>query len=229
MQMRNLFLTAIGAVSSIVATSSTADAAAWVPPNGTFGNYVYTGGQDSDGKFGTPTAFDPNNIQLEPLSFRATSVGGTPALTTDTLKVNISTANQAKSIFDVRLTEIGDYTIDNGGGVKAFAGLFVRVLDADWSFTQRVFTADFTSIPGFPLNGTDGAGNWTGGVTVTLPASARSISITINNTLQAHSNPGGSALIQKKEVDITINTPEPATLAAVFSGLGFAAIRRRKA
>lgn len=229
MQMRNLFLAAIGAVSSIVATCSTANAAAWVPPNGSFGNYLYTGGQDSDGKFGTPTAFDPNNIQLEPINFRALSVAGVPALTTDTLKVNIATANQAKSITTVKLTEIGDYSIDNGGGVKAFAGLFVRVLDADWSFTNRVYTADFTSIPGFPLNGTDGAGNWIGSVSVNLPAAARSISITINNTLQAHSNVGGSALIQKKEVDITINVPEPTTLAAVFGGLGFAAIRRRNA
>lgn len=228
MQMRNLFVAAAG-VAGVLFVNAAVNAAAWVPANGSFGNYLYSGGQDTDGHFGTPTAFDPNNIQLEPTDFRATSTNGSAGLTTDTLKVTLTDANQAKSIKDVKLTELGDYTIDNGGGVKAFAGLFVRVLDADWSFTQRVFTADFTSLPAFPVNNVDAAGNWIGTVTVSLPAAARSVSITINNTLQAHSNAGASALIQKKEVDITVNTPEPAMFATIFGGLGFVAARRRKA
>lgn len=228
MQMKNTFLAAAVMAAAVLTSASDLSAAAWLQPNGNFGNYVYSGGTDTDGEFGSPTT-NANGFEFSPASFRAVSVGNQSDLETDTLKVNVSTADQSKSITSVKLEEVGDYVIDNVGGVKAFAGLFVRVLDADWSFSQRVFTANFTSLPGFPVSG-DSQGNWIGGVVVNLPAGARSVSITVNNTLQSNSNVGGSALIQKKEVDLSFPTiPEPTSLAVILGGFGFAAIRRRMA
>lgn len=227
MLMKKLMVSTLAAACAVVLTANGASAAAWVPSSGTVGGYNYSNGMDTDGHFGSPTSITDGHFQFEPSSFRSISVGNDEDLVTDTLKVNISTANGQKTINKVRLEELGDYVIDNVGSVKAFAGLFVRVLDADWSFSTRTYTADFTSLPGFPVTG-DAQGNWSGGVVVNLPANARSISITINNTLQSHSSAGGSALIQKKEVDIVLN-PEPATFAALFGGFGFLAARRRKA
>lgn len=235
MQMRNLFVAVAGAAGAMLMSATQVHAAAWIPPSGGFGHYVYDGGQDTEGQFGSPTAFSANSLQFEPPAFRATSINGSAGFATDTMKFNLGDANAAKTIKTIALEESGDYSIDNGGGVKAYAGLFVRVLDADWSFSTRVFPGTFTSTPNFPLDANSAEGTWFGTMTVTLPAFARSVSITLNDTLQSHSNVagaaagGGSAFIQKKEVDITVNTPEPTTLAVIFGGVGFAAIRRRKA
>ena len=71
-------------------------------------------------------------------------------------------------------------------------------------------------------------GEWTGTAQVNLPAAARSVQVVLNNVLQAYSSPNGTALIEKKDVGITIIIPEPTSMLAV-AGLSMLAVRRRMA
>jgi hypothetical protein len=242
MQIRNTLLAAVIVGGSILAVAGDANAAAWTSASGSTSTFTYSGGKDSNGLFGSPTQVNNNGFFFQPNNFIATSTNNSAALTTDTLSVNVSSANGQKNITRVALDEAGDYSIDNGGGVKDSGGLFVRVLDANYPFATRVYSATLTTNPTMPVNSAgDAGGIFTGLVVVNLPAPAAMISIVFNNTLQAHSNVGGSSFIQKKFIGdsdgdgagLTIYqgnvVPEPTSIAAILGGLGFIAARRRKA
>lgn len=223
---------AAGVLALAVAFTSTSTfAAAWLQPNGATANYIYSNGGDDNGLFGQPIVL-PEGLAFNPAGFVAQSTGGSTgpqSQKNDRMYVTLGSATQAKTITGVALGELGDYSIFNGGGVKAWAYLIVRVLDADW-VGNRVFTANLAGNPVMPVTTAGNAeGGWSGNAIVTLPSAAKSVQVVLNNVLQAYSNPNGTALIEKKDVGITITLfPEPTSLLAL-SGLSMLAVRRRQA
>lgn len=230
--MRKGFLAA-GAIALAVAfTSSSSFAAAWLQPNGSTANYVYSNGGDDNGLFGQPIVL-PEGLAFSPAGFVAQSTGGSTgpqSQKNDRMYVTLSSPQgQGKTITGVKLGELGDYSIFNGGGVKAWAYLVVRVLDANW-VGNRVFTATLNTNPAMPVTTAgSAAGEWDGLATVNLPAAAQSVQVVLNNVLQAYSNPNGTALIEKKDVGITITLfPEPTSMLGL-AGLSMLGVRRRQA
>jgi hypothetical protein len=231
MEMRKM---AAGLIATAVAlVTSSAFGAAWVPPNGATSTFTYAAGGDDFGKFGSPVDVTDEGFYFEPAGFVATAFGGvttSSSLSSDRMYVTVAALGGAKNIVQVKLNELGDFTINNGGGVKAYAWLSVRILDSDYVGT-KVFYADDTFT-------NDSAGNaqgsWTLDPVVTLPTGVNRIQIVLNNNLQAYSAANGTALIQKKllggpdDPGITIVLPEPTTLTAL-AGLSLIGLRRRKA
>lgn len=229
--MRKGLFTASAIALAVAFTSSISNAAAWIVPNGSTANYVYSNGGDDNGLFGQPTIL-PEGLAFNPAGFVAQSTGGSTgpqSQKNDRMYVTLSSPQgQGKTLTQVTLGEYGDYSIFNGGGVKAWAYLVVRVLDADW-VGNRVFTATLAANPAMPVTTAGNAGGeWTGLAQVNLPAAAQSVQVVLNNVLQAYSNPNGTALIEKKDVGITIIIPEPTSMLAV-AGLSMLCVRRRMA
>ena len=240
MQFRKTIFAAIVSTAAILVASSDALAAAWTTPSGTTATFRYENGRDTQGRFGSPVQVTSTGFVFEPENFIAVSSNDTPSIVTDTMKVIVSSLNGDKTINFVSLNELGDYSINNGGGVKAHAGVFVRVEDPSYPFANRTYSATLNSNPSMPINAEDADGIWSGNLRVNLPAPAARISITFNNTLHANSDVGGSSFIQKKLIGdadstgagliIGTNTvPEPTAMLAILGGAGFIAARRRKA
>jgi hypothetical protein len=228
--MRKGILTAGVLALAVAFTSATSFAGAWLTPNGATANYVYSNGGDDNGLFGQPTVL-PEGLAFNPAGFVAQSTGGATgpqSQKNDRLYVTLASPGQSKTLTNVTLGEFGDYSIFNGGGVKAWAYMVVRVLDADW-VGNRVFTSTMAANPTMPVTTAGTAdGEWTGLASVVLPSAAHSVQVVLNNVLQAYSSPNGAALIEKKDVGITIVIPEPTSLFSV-AGLSMLVGRRRKA
>lgn len=229
--MRKPILAAGIMALAVAFTSATSFAGAWLQPNGSTANYVYSNGGDDNGLFGQPT-INPEGLSFNPAGFVAQSTGGSTgpqSQKNDRLYVTLSSPQgQGKTLSQITPGEFGDYSIFNGGGVKAWAYMVVRVLDADW-VGNRVFTATMVANPTMPVTTAGNAdGEWTGLAQVNLPAAAQSVQVVLNNVLQAYSSPNGTALIEKKDVGITIIIPEPTSMLAV-AGLSMLAFRRRMA
>lgn len=227
--MRKGIFAASAIALAVAFTSSFSYAAAWLQPSGSTANYVYSNGGDDNGLFGQPIIL-PEGLAFNPAGFVAQSTGGSTgpqSQKNDRLYVTLSSPQgQGKTLTSVTLGEIGDYSIFNGGGVKAWAYLIVRVLDTDW-VGNRVFTANLVANPTMPVTTAGSAeGEWSGSAVVTLPAAARSVQVVLNNVLQAYSSPNGTSLIEKKDVGITILIPEPASMLGL-TGLAMLCVRRR--
>lgn len=228
--MRKGILTASAIALAVAFSSSFSFAAAWLQPNGSTANYIYSNGGDDNGLFGQPIVL-PEGLAFNPAGFVAQSAGGSTgpqSQKNDRLYVTLSSPQgQGNTITNVTLGELGDYSIFNGGGVKAWAYLVVRVLDANWT-GNRVFTANLVANPVMPVTTAGSAqGEWSGTAVVTLPKAAQSVQVVLNNVLQAYSNPNGTALIEKKDVGITILIPEPTSMLGL-TGLSMLCIRRRR-
>jgi hypothetical protein len=229
MKISKLFASA--AVVAAILTSSSAFAAVYMGSNSAFS---YTA-NDVNGLYGSPIV-ESTGLSFVPTGFVATSTNGNAAVTTGLLQLQFSTTSGQPGILGVNLTESGDYSINDGGDVKEFAYYSVRVLDANYPGTK---TFNVYSTPGFSTDtrptGADASGPWTDALTLALPFPAQSIIVQLNNNLHAGSNAGGSAVIQKKNIDggttpgINLIIPEPTTLTAMVGSIGFAAFRRRKA
>lgn len=223
---KTTFVASVLAVAA--AFTSASFAGPWLVPNGSTANYVYSNGGDDNGLFGQPIVL-PEGLAFSPAGFVAQSSGGSTgpqSQKNDRLYVTLTSPTQGKTLDFVKLGEAGDYTIFNGGGVKAWAYLVVRVLDADW-VGNRVFTSTMAANPTMPVTTAGNAGSgWDGTASVTLPAKAHSVQVVLNNVLQAYSSPNGNALIEKKDFGITILLPEPTSLMGL-AGLSLLAARRR--
>jgi hypothetical protein len=226
---KGIFAASVVALA-VAFTSATSFAGAWLTPNGATANYVYSNGGDDNGLFGQPTVL-PEGLAFNPAGFVAQSTGGSTgpqSQKNDRLYVTLASPGQDKTLTQITLGEFGDYSIFNGGGVKAWAYMVVRVLDADW-VGNRVFTSTMVANPVMPVTTAGTAdGEWTGVAQVNLPTAARSVQVVLNNVLQAYSSPNGTALIEKKDVGITIIIPEPTSMLAL-AGLSMLAVRRRLA
>lgn len=234
MRFNKLFAGAAVAVA-VLSVSTDAFAAAWMSPSGSTNTFTYSGGKDDKGLFGDPVVVTDGGFSFAPSNFTATSVNGVGAVTTDRMQVSVQALPNGLGISGVALNEIGDYSINDGGDVKEFAYLLVKVLDPGYG-PQTLFSVQ--SNPAFSVDtrnsGADANGEWTDALTVNLPTPARSVVIILNNNLHAGSNVlNGSATITKKFVDggdqpgLSIIIPEPTTITAGLAALGMLVRRRR--
>ena len=235
--MRLMYFAVAGALS---ASATLVGAAVWTQSSGSTANFFYSNGHDTNGLFGDPTV-EPTGFTFTPENFIATSVNGSSAngLATDRLTVDITAKPASGGIKGLNFGELGDYSIFNGGGV--FVQAYVLVQDLDSSATYTKLLTPTPSMPVIGAAGTAAAGEWTGKLSIDFGGkTAQHIRIVLNNILQAYSNVGGSALIQKKAVDdptgngpgieiisVNNNVPEPTTIVAL-AGLGAIAVVRRK-
>lgn len=219
----------IAAVIGVAAASANAVFVPWSNPSGTIpGLFSWSNGGSDNGLFGSPIIAG-NSFTFFPSNFRASSSNGvaSPSVS-DRLSFEVDIAPTNTAFQGVTVTELGDYSITNGGQVSADAFLFVTNLD----IPVAPPTNPQTGSGSFDRNllappGSDG-GQWTIQVVRNLPNGWRRIQIILNNVLQATSVPGGVAQIEKKVGGITITIPEPTSMSLALAGLGALVIRRRK-
>lgn len=227
--------------AAIAATASLAGAAVWSQPSGSTANFTYSNGHDTNGLFGNPTVF-ATGFSFTPENFIAKSSGGSTAnaLATDYLTVDVTATPASGGIGSVNLGEVGDYSIFNGGGVFVQAYLLIQDLDTGKSYSKLITPTP--SMPQLGAAGTANSGAWSGDLSIDFGNdNPQRIRIVLNNILQAFSNAGGTALIQKKAVTdpdgdgpgIAIipfnenNLPEPTTLVALAGLTAVGIIRKR--
>lgn len=235
------YATLVGTAALLMAASGV-QAALWTNSNGATSNFTWTNGQNDNGLFGDPTV-EPTGFTFAPNNFIASSSNGSGenAIKSDRLEVTVTATPASGGIKGVNFGELGDYTIFNGGGVFVHAYVLVQILDPGWTGVSNYSSILTSTTPAMPVFGGAGQavnGEWTGEASVTFDGKvAQKIRIVLNNVLQAVSNPGGTALIQKKLVDDPngpgpgieiIPVPEPTSIAAIGGALAFVVIRKRK-
>jgi PEP-CTERM motif-containing protein len=236
--MRLNKLLAVAFVAASVLWGGTAVRAAQIPwqhPSGTTADFNYDNGGTSDQLFvpaGTDPVVTPTGLAFFPSAFKAQASNGSAQNTSDKLSFDIH-VKPGKQVTGFTVNEFGDYTIQNTGpntAVKAFGTLFLTNLD-----TFEVRFATMTTTPpqlGVGSGVTSGQGAWTGLETIApIPAGWTNVRVELNNVLQAASDVGTNAFIEKKVVtpgvEINVIIPEPATALMGMLALGLLATRRR--
>ncbi|HRK32142.1 MAG TPA: hypothetical protein PLD59_13825 [Tepidisphaeraceae bacterium] len=229
--MRKVSKLVVLAGAAIAALSAAANAAfvPWTQPSGTVpGLFSYSGGGSDNGLFGNPI-ISGSTFTFFPSGFLATSSGAVAGsqTTTDRLEFEVDIAPGAIDFASITVRELGDFSVTNGGQVRADAFLFVTNLDNPFgggspSSDSDTFTQAFSQPAG-------GSGDFDLTAASVLPNGWTRLRIVVNNTLQASNDAGGAALIQKKVagVIVTVNVPEPTTITAAIAGMGALLIRRR--
>lgn len=205
--------------------------------------------------FGAPTIngdiidFNPKNFQAE---VETQSGENTSEIVDGQLSFMI-VAKPGQVIDNVQFNEAGDTTLIALGAAEAFssvsANFFVDVVEVDGQPLGEILNLDdaltFGPSDGDFEIGVDGSPNfntaWSGSVQMDLQQAlidndidfqfgATKVNITLDNTLVAAASDGGSAFIKKKDFDgvtITVNVPEPGSVALVLLGVvGLVAARR---
>jgi hypothetical protein len=213
-----------------IAAAANAGAVPWSNPSGTVpGFFSWSNGQSDNGLFGSPIVA-ANSFTFFPSNFRATGTNGSAQTTTDRLSFTLDVA--PGQVFDrISVTELGDFSIVNGGTVSAEAFLFVTNLNGPVG-PGNPNTSQMTTNPAFPLSTVGNAnGLWDGFVQANILANGWTrVQVVLNNILQAVGGPNGTATIEKKVAGITITVfiPEPGTIGVLAGGLGMLMLRRRK-
>ena len=200
--------------------------------------------------YGAPTLLgNSDTVKFAPTAFEADSDPGTPAIPTPTesavfLFTSVYAMNGTDEIGTIQVSEDGDYQIL--GDASVAANLRVQVID---------IVDNPSATPGFPEQIVDNQffssstqtglafAQWSLGSMVS-PATvftdlASNVELSIQNTLQAFSGPGGGYAYIAKKLLLTVsaatppdntNIPVPAAAWLFASGLGVMGwFRRRKA
>lgn len=182
--------------------------------------------------FGAPTRVG-NTLLFFPTTFASFSTSNMSDVTSGTLKMQIDAA-EGQWLTTILINEIGDYSLL---GLDAQASISGLLTITDLVHGTLLYDA-LTVAPGmngvFSTANDDSNGAWTATTTIALPSvndmdnRTNSIMIVFNNTLQTSAGENSTAFIQKKPTrkSITVETPEPATLALLV--LGSIALLRRK-
>lgn len=201
---------------------------------------------DAPPLFGMPTVAG-NTLTFSPTNFVASSSGGGIDLT-DGLLTTLVMATGGAPILSVDFAEAGLYTLSGGGTSDTQAvvatPVFLTVLQID-NANVTPFTIQGT-LNASPSGGTFDLVNdpgvnvpWNSNLTIdvasalaarNLSGNATKIQLSLDNTLIAASQARTAAWIGKDEVTITVNTPEPSSLALAACGALAAALhlaRRR--
>jgi hypothetical protein len=202
----------------------------WNNANGSSpGFFSWQNGSNDVGLFGDPVPVG-NSLVFFPSSFFSSSNAGIiPAATHDKINVDIiAEANQA--ITAINIIEVGDYQINGTGpntSVNASGTLVVTPLISNGaSFKLNALATN----PVMPV--TAGSGPWNGNASVsyTVQDGVRKIHLTLDNILQARSDPNTSTFIEKKltqGIIIEVVIPEPGTIGLVLCGAPLLLRRRR--
>jgi hypothetical protein len=211
---------------SVFNLSSAQAAIAWTPSSGTGNGLVWSNGRGSDKNlFGNPTVTPTstsNTFSFAPDDFRADSVDGKSALTSDSLQFDIKADDEIEKIV---FAEGGSYNITGTGSVKATCSITIVNLDVyqviNKTFEVTPSLAESTWSESFEVDGID----WS------------HIRITMSNKLIARSSGvGSSSWIDKEVVGVNdgvgieiIMVPEPATIGILTMGsLAVSALGRKR-
>jgi hypothetical protein len=188
--------------------------------------YTYNDAQAAVTEFGLPT-FIGDSVRFLPPSFRAQSDDGAlfDTATANFIFDDVYTLSGA-DIGYIGITEVGDYEITNGGTVSA--DLYLQI-------ASNVDVFDFANTTeSFDASGDSGGlQRWRLDAAL-LPeqeffGDANSMSLNIQNTLQAFTDANGeSAWIQKKITLTVSEVPVPAAVWLFGSGLGLLGFLRRR-
>jgi hypothetical protein len=229
--MRSLTKAFVSFGAAVLGLAVAANAVPWSNPSGTVpGVFSWSNGQSDNGLFGSPIVAG-TSFTFFPSNFRATSNNGVAATTTDRLSFQIDVAPGAPDLLGIVVTELGDYSITNGGTVSAETFLFVTNLDIPVNPPSNPLVQQASTNPNFPLvvaQPGNANGTWVASASQPLPGGWRRLTIILNNVLQAATPQGGAATIEKKVGGIRIDVPEPGTISLALMSLGGLMIRRRK-
>lgn len=213
------------------------------------------GGTDAQ-LFGPPASVTGNAIDFNPTDFNA-SVTSSGPLVSEIVDSQLSfmvIALPGQVIDNLRFTESGDTTLTGDPLSVTTASsvtneIFIDVVEVDGQPISTFNIQDqitfspsggtfsmFQDANGFPIFSTD----WFGSVDIDIAQAlldqgipfnfgVTKINVTLDNTLTAVAQDGGSSFIKKKDFDgltVTSNIPEPSTLALLAIG-GVAVFRRR--
>lgn len=220
------------AIATLAAFAGVASAQVpWAPPGGSGSFFSYTGGQSDNGLFGNPTLVG-DQFQFTPANFVANSVNGSAASTVDRIQVDLL-ANPGQRFTMIKITEFGHWTITGIGTVQA-AGSLNLVDQLNVRPPAIAALGSFTPGP-MPISTPNSSGLWSGSVTIDLTQIIgpdwTKLRLVFTNTLQATSQAGSSALIDKKVVQgpsIFVDIlPTPGSASILALGGVLAARRRR--
>lgn len=191
--------------------------------------------------FGLPTIAG-NTLTFNPTSFSASTNGSGPPDLTDGLLTTLIMATGSSPILSVDLAESGHYSLGGVGVANATVStpVFLTVLQVNnasivpftisgnLAFTPSGGTFDLVNDPGVnvPWSGVGSFDVATAVAAHGFSGGATKVRLTLNNTLVAFSQGRAGAEIEKDEVEITINTPEPGTLVLLALGAGLALLSR---
>jgi hypothetical protein len=198
------------------------------PGQVTFASVTESSITDTLPLFGAPTAID-NSLFFFPNSFASSSSNGSADTTAGTVSMTI-TASNGGVIPGILISEVGDYSLLGPDAQASVLGL-LTVTDL---VHGTVLFDSLAVLPGtngvFSTGNGDTNGLWTGIVFVPLLVPTSSVEVLFNNDLQTSAGLQSSAFIQKKPIslEITVPTPEPATMALLAAGGLVAVIRRRR-
>jgi hypothetical protein len=202
----------------------------WSSPNGAGSFFTYSGGGSDNGLFGDPVLLGGNTFTFFPAAFAANSSNGIAQSTNDRLEVTLQ-ANPGQQFTQIKITEWGDWAITGIGTVRDSGTLFIT--DLVNSRSPAVQGMSYPSNP-MPIS-TPGQGVWTGSSTINLTSIAgpawTNVTLVFTNTLQATTQAGSTAHIQKTLTDGAVVVqvlPTPGALALLGAG-GLLLARRRRA
>lgn len=225
--MRSKLLMAVCALTLIGLVSGGASASniPWSNPSGSTDDFFWFNGRTDNGLFGSPTVVG-NSFVFFPSNFKAESTNGVADQISDRLAFTL-VMKPLVELVGVVMSEAGDYSILGIGTVNAQGGLFVRNLDG-----PGLVGAPMTTNPVMPHSAlASDAGLWNGTASAFVPPGWTMVEVVFNNVLQATSEPGTAASIEKKVAEpmmLTLVIPEPASAGMLLLGAGALLIRRRQ-
>lgn len=226
--MRHVSKVLFGAAILGLAATVNAVPIPWSNPNGTVpGQFSWSGGASDNGLFGSPIVAG-NSFTFFPSNFKALGQNGTAQTTSDRLSFTLDVAPGFQ--FDqIRVTELGDWAITNGGQVSADTFLFVTNLDIPVNPPVNPQTGSDSFAAALPAPNSN-QGQWTTQVIKNLPNGWTRVQVVLNNILQASAPAAGTAFIEKKVggITVTIEVPEPGMISVAMLGMGALLVRRRK-
>jgi hypothetical protein len=211
----------------------------WLHPSGTTTSFTYDNGGTSDQLFvpaGTDPVVTPGGLTFFPSDFKAQASNGTTSSTNQTsdklsFDLHVIPGHQVSGF---TVNEFGDYTIQGTGpntAVKVFGTLFLTNLDTNQVMFDTLHTTP--SAIGVGTGVTSGQGAWSGDESIaSIPAGWINVRVELDNILQASSDPGTNAFIEKKvvtpgvEIDVILPEPASAAIGLIASAL-FLGRRRR--
>jgi hypothetical protein len=201
----------------------------WTNANGSSpGFFSWQNGSNDVGLFGDPVPVGNSLVFFPSNFFSSSNAGNIPPATHDKINVDIL-AEGNQNITQINIIEVGDYQI-NGTGPNTSVNASGTLVVTPLIFSNGSFqVAPLATNPAMPV--TSGSGPWTGNASVsyTVANGVKKIHLTLDNILQARSDPNTSTFIEKKLTQgiIIEIIPEPGTIGLLLCGAPLLLRRKR--